>query len=175
MSSLRTKDLVGTVVSDACDVDEAHSSAVAVEEQPPEFQLVAEGIMPWNTFQAFYEKRVANDAGMAKCGGGITADFGSLSHSHFNCGCRNIICAKPGCLCGGGNSTRDGGDSDKQCSCKASPILDANGNYSMDKLKKHDPAWHQLCLTGIKWEVLSWKMDVEEPDVALIISNALNN
>ena len=36
VSSLRTKDLVGTVVIDACDVDEAHSSAVAVEEQPPE-------------------------------------------------------------------------------------------------------------------------------------------
>ena len=119
-----------------------------------------------------------DDASMAKSGAGITAVLGSLSHGHFNCGCRNILCAKPGCLCvtrGGGDSTRDGGDSDKQCSCKASPILDANGNYSMDKVKAHDPTWHELCLTGIKWEVLSWKMDVEEPDVALIISNALNN
>ena len=112
-----------------------------------------------------------DDASMAKSGAGITAVLGSLSHGHFNCGCRNILCAKPGCLCvtrGGGDSTRDGGDSDKQCSCKASPILDANGNYSMDKVKAHDP-------TGIKWKVLTWKMDVEEPDVALIISSALNN
>ena len=141
---------------------------------------MAQHMMPWKSFQAFYEKGVASDASMAKCGAGITAVFGSLSHGHFNCGCRNILCGKSGCACptrGDGDSTRGGGapDSNKPCNCRAAPILDAIGNYSMEKLNTHDPAWHELCLTGLKWEVLSWKMDVEEPDVALIISNALNN
>ena len=99
VSSVRTKDLVATIAKEACDVAEAHSSAVAVEEQPEEVQLVAQHIMPWKTFQAFYEKGVASDGSMAKCGGGMTAVLGSLSHSHFNCGCRNILCGKPGCVC----------------------------------------------------------------------------
>ena len=60
------------------------------------------------------------------------------------------------------------------CKCKASLILDEHGNYSMIKLQGHDGAWYELCISGLKWEVLSWKMDVEEPDAALVISIALN-
>ena len=149
VTSLRTKELMGTIVKEACDLVEANSSAVAVEEQP----LDATGHPPptgnprWRSFQEDYEKGIANDASMAKRGTGITAVLGSLSHGHFNCGCRNIICGKPGCEC----PTRGDGDSDKQCRCKASPILDADGNYSMDKLEAHDSSWHELCLIGIKW------------------------
>ena len=34
VASLRTKELVGGIVKDACDVSEANSSAVAVQEPP---------------------------------------------------------------------------------------------------------------------------------------------
>ena len=47
-------------------------------------------------------------------------------------------------------------------------------NYSMAKLKSYDDAWAKDCHSGLEWEMLSWKMDVEEPDAALIISIALN-
>ena len=37
-----------------------------------------------------------------------------------------------------------------------------------------DDEWAQGCFRGLEWEVLSWKMDVEEPNAAQAISIALN-
>ena len=61
-----------------------------------------------------------------------------------------------------------------KCACKARPILDEDGNYSLALLEGHDGEWHFDVLTGIEWEELSWKMDEEEPQAALDISVALN-
>ena len=95
----------------------------------------------------------------------MVATVGSLAHSHLNCSMRNILCCKKGCEC----------DENKtQCECGSQPILDNNRNYSLEKLRAHDDEWAQGCYSGLEWEVLSWKMDVEEPDAALIISIALN-
>ena len=181
VTSLRTKELVGDIAKDACDVSEANSSAVAVEEQP--FAAAARvkraslhgcgggGENPeWESFQAVFETRIASDDAMVASGQGMKAILGSLSHSHFNCGCRNILCSKPGCECPS-KITRGSGE---ECTCKACPILDADGNYSLALLQAHDRPWHDLCLTGMAWEVLSWKIDVEEPEAALVISIALN-
>ena len=137
VTSLRTKELVGIIVKEACDELEANFSAVAVEEKPADIGSAI--------FQASFEKVSGNDASMAKRGTGITAVLGSLYHCHFNCGCRNIICGMPGCEC----PTRGDGDARAECKCKASSILDADGNYSMAKLQMHDRSWHELCLTGI--------------------------
>ena len=52
--------------------------------------------------------------------------------------------------------------------------MDAAGKYSLSQLVKYDTAWFELCSHGIKWEILSWVMDVEEPEAALVISIALN-
>ena len=52
--------------------------------------------------------------------------------------------------------------------------MDENGNYSLGKLRVHDEQWAQDCFRGLEWEILSWRMDVEEPEAALIISIALN-
>ena len=143
VTSLRTKELIGTIVKDACDEAEANSSAVAVEERPPDTAAgppPPNGNPPWLSFQADYEKRIANDASMVKRGPGITAILGSLSHGHFNCGCRNIICGMPGCEC----LPRGDGDARAECKRNASPILDADGNYSMAMLQMHDRSWHEL-------------------------------
>ena len=61
-----------------------------------------------------------------------------------------------------------------KCTCKARPILDQDGNYSMDLLEGHDRDWWLDIQTGLEWEELSWKMDEEEPDVALVLSVSLN-
>ena len=53
-------------------------------------------------------------------------------------------------------------------------MLDNNGNYSLAKLQVHDEEWAQGCFRGLEWEVLSWKMDIAEPDAALTIRIALN-
>ena len=132
VKTLRTKQLIATVVVEGYDPIEANCNAVAVEDQ------------------------------LAVAGGGSGA--GSLSHSHWNCGVRNILCGAKWCEC----------QERKVCECGSQPILDNNRNYSLEKLRAHDDEWAQGCYSGLEWEVLSWKMDVEEPEAALIISIALN-
>ena len=44
----------------------------------------------------------------------------------------------------------------------------------MKKLEAHDAVWADLCYKGMAWEILSHRLDVEEPDGAMIISLALN-
>ena len=61
-----------------------------------------------------------------------------------------------------------------KCTCKARPILDEDGNYSMALLEGHDRDWYLDIQTGLEWEELHWKMDVEEPDAASVISVSLN-
>ena len=96
--SMRTKQLVGTIIRDSCDVPEANHSAVAVEEKDEE---LSDNENPrWRSFQWHYEEEIAADIHMVKHGGGSPAIAGCLSHGHFNCACRNIICGMPGCVPG---------------------------------------------------------------------------
>ena len=159
VNSLRTMQLNGTVAKEGYDRIEANSNGVAVEEKP----AVAGG--SGTMFQDAFEKNLKSDPGMFARGEGIVAIAGSLSHSHLNCAMRNIIGGKFGCEC---PETR------QKCECASSPILDEKGRYSLVKVQAHDADWGQDCLSGNKWEMLSHKMDDEEPDAALIISIALN-
>ena len=99
------------------------------------------------------------------------APYGSLSHSHLNCCFRNILGNKKGCECSG---TRGGGAERAKCDCKYSPLLDDQGNYTLERVRAHDGDWGRQCEGGLEWEVLSWKLDAEEPEAALVISIALN-
>ena len=160
VKSLRTMQLNGTVVKAGYDSVEANNSAVAVEEKP----AVAgkDGIY----FQDDFEKKTITDPDMLQRGSGIVAIAGSLSHSHLNCAMRNILGGKRGCECE--DPTKCGG-------CGSSNILEKpTGNYSLEKLETYDDAWAKDCYSGLEWEVLSWKMDEEEPEAALVISIALN-
>ena len=105
------------------------------------------------------------DPDVAEQFSGMVAIVGSLAHSHLNCGMRNILCSKKGCECD---------DNNTQCECGSQPIWDNDGNYNLEKLRAHDDAWAHGCYRGLEWEVLSWKMDEEEPDASQIISIALN-
>ena len=78
---------------------------------------------------------------------------------------RNILGGKRGCECP---------LEKRKCQCQSCPILDDQGNYSMANVKSHDDAWAKDCHSGLEWELLSWKMDEEEPDAALIISISFN-
>ena len=157
--SSRTMQLNGTVVKAGYDSVEANCSAVAVEEKP----AVAGG--NGTSFQDDFQKKTITDPDMLPRGSGIVAIAGSLSHSHLNCAMRNILGGKRGCECD--DPTKCGG-------CGSSSILEKTGNYSVDKLETYDSTWAKECYSGLEWEVLSWKMDVEEPEAALVISIALN-
>ena len=158
VKSLRTMQLNAAVTVEGFDPIEANCNAVAVEDKP----AVAGG--SGHYFQDEFAKQVKADPDMAERGSGMVATAGSLSHSHVNCCMRNILCCKKGCECA----------ADKACECGSQPILDHNGNYSLEKLRVHDDEWAQACFRGLEWEVLSWKMDMEEPGAAQIISIALN-
>ena len=106
---------------------------------------------------------------MMKKFGSISVVVGTLSHGHFNCVMRNILGGQKGCECG---STVV--EAKRVCKCLNKPILDKHGRYSMDLVKSHDKEWGGLCEKGIEWEMLSHRMDAEEPEAAMIISVALN-
>ena len=159
VKSLRTMQLNGTLTVEGYDPIEANSNGVAVQERP----AVAGGT--GSSFQDDFAEKLKTDPDMLERGEGIVAIAASLSHSHLNCSMRNIIGGKKGCECPPENT---------KCDCASCPILDDQGNYSMAKLKSYDDARAKDCHSGLEWEMLSWKMDLEEPDAALIISIALN-
>ena len=163
--SLRTMELFSMIAADGCDVFEASAGAVCVEEHPD--QEKRHGNARWQSFQHNYEKQIAADPHMAKRVNGVIAAFASLSHSHFNCLLRNVVTGQKGCECNG----KEGGG-ERQCKNRA--LFDEQGRYNVERLEKHDPAWAGLCWRGMRWEVLSYKLDVEEPLGAKIISLALN-
>ena len=157
--SMRTKELAEFIAKEGCDKEEASTGCLAVQDCPPESRGGGKGKV---TFQEHFNDQVKHDPDMATNINGITAVVGTLSHSHFNCVSRNILAGMSGCRCG-----------KTPCACRTSGFLN-KGNYSIELLRSKDEQWAHLVDTGLPWEVLSWKMDVEEPEAALIISIACN-
>ena len=156
VDSLRTKQLTKTIIGDGYDSIKANENLVAVEEDPR-----------WRGyFQSNFGFLVTSDPDMAEQGSGISPTFGSLSNSSLNCLMRNILCASKGCICV---------SEDKVCACKNAPILDENGNYSAVRLHSYDEAWALDCSYGLGWEILSYRMGIEEPQAAAIISHTLHD
>ena len=60
------------------------------------------------------------------------------------------------------------------CGCGNAILCDEHGNHCMQKLGSHDTSWEMAVFRGVRRQVLSWKMDIEEPTTAGIISAALN-
>ena len=162
VKSLRTIQLSGSIVQDGCDVVEANSNAVAVEDNPSKPR-----------FQSHFEEQIKSDPDMTKKSSNIMASIGTLSHGHLNCMMRNVLGGQKGCECV--STVVEGIDIEKkECRCASKPILNEDGCYSMELLRKYDGDWGSLCERGIVWEMLSHRMDEEEPEAALLISIALN-
>jgi len=160
---MRTKELTGDIAVDGCDVIEATMNAVAVQAMPDEER---KNRKISNTYQSDYEEKTKADPDMAPRLQSLIAIAGSLSHSHFNCLCRNILDGRSGCECDGSVVT--------ECQCKNKQILRKDGKYDLERIKARDKAWYDLIKAGIPWEMLTWRMEIEEPDAARIISIALN-
>ena len=103
VKSLRTSQLSGSIVQDGCDVVEANSNAVAVEDNPSKPR-----------FQSFFEEQVKSDPHMLKKSFNIVASIGTLSHGHLNS--RNALGGQKGCECV--STTVEGTDIEKkECRC----------------------------------------------------------
>ena len=164
---VRLRELGSTLAVEGYDAIEANTNGVVVQQKPSDTGE------PGTSFQDVFSTSVKADREIAEVGpGGTIAIVGSLSHSHLNCLMRNVSAGLRGCECM--EPTVVGKRKNMKCACKARPILDEDGNYSMDLLQDHDRAWWTDVQTGLDWEELSWQMDVEEPDAALVISVALN-
>ena len=79
--------------------------------------------------------------------------YGSLSHSHLHQILRNI---------------RAGMQGSPPSICTASRL------YSLEKLHAVDRAFGQAVVIGLKWEVLAWQMEEEEPEACSLIQAAMN-
>ena len=79
--------------------------------------------------------------------------YRSLSHSHLHQCLRNV---------------RGGG----VCSV---PEVSKLGKLSLAKLKTGDPAFGHAAETGLCWDILSYAIEVEEPDGCAIIQSAMNS
>ena len=80
--------------------------------------------------------------------------FGSLSHSHLHQVLKNIRAGMAGTV---------------------TSILDSSGHYSLVMLRNVDPMFASAVDGGLLWEVLSWKMEQEEPDACVITQVELNS
>ena len=167
MAPTRLRELGGTLALEGYDVIEANTNGVAVQQKPASSGGAGKG------YQEAFSLSLKVDHDIAEFGpGGTNAILGSLSHSHLNCVARNVLAGLRGCECM--EPTVVGKRKALKCTCKARPILDENGNYCMDLLQGHDRDWWLDIQTGLEWEELHWKMDEEEPDVALVIAVSLN-
>jgi len=161
MVPTRLRELAGDLVRDGYDVIEANTNGVAV--QKPEAR----------NFQEAWTASLNADHDIAEFGpGGTSAIIGSLSHGHLNCISWNMHAGLRGCECI--EPTVVGKRKDMKCACKARPILDEDGNYSISLLEGHDRDWYLDLQTGLDWEVLRWQMDEEEPEAASVMSVSLN-
>ena len=145
VKSLRTRELSGTIAKDGAEADEANLAAICIMDldEPPHGRRsdTPLGSPRWRSFQEPFEKQVELDIEMAISSPGFPrANFGSLSHGHFNCTSRNAMCGKKGCECQAGTSP---------CTCANKPIIDNSGNYDMEKIKEHDPVWYDLIAGGL--------------------------
>ena len=85
VKSLRTMQLNGTVAKEGYDPVEAKSNGVAVEQKP----VVAWGV--GSSFRDDFAQKSKTAPAMLERRQGIVVIAGSLSHSHLNCGMRNIV------------------------------------------------------------------------------------
>ena len=53
-------------------------------------------------------------------------------------------------------------------------IVDSAGKLSADLLQQIDPAFANAVHAGLLWEILSYKIEDEEPDGCAVIQSALN-
>jgi len=85
---------------------------------------------------------------------GLAVTYGSLSHSHLNQVFKNILARLP---------------------IAGTKITNQAGCLDVSILEEKDPAFAKCCREGILWDILSHKIQTEEPEALNIIQAACNS
>ena len=115
--------------------------------------LVVEAAPGSDRLHKFNADACENDSLLAPVVAGWIS-FGSLSHSHLHQILRNI---KGKVLCNVGRA------------------CDADGRLDLGKLQGVDAAFAQAVTQGLRWEILSHAIEIEEPDGCAVIQAACNS
>ena len=100
--------------------------------------------------------------------------YGALSHSTLNQLLKNIVARCP-VIDGGASSVAAEFDAASAADDGAvSRIVDGAGKLSVGLLQQCDPAFASAVHTGRQWEVLSYKIEEEEPDGCAVIQSTFN-
>ena len=108
-------------------------------------------------------KTTVHDFNMKSCDGderlepsveGLTMSYGSLSHSHLNQVFKNVLGRVP---------------------VTGLKISNSNGRLDINILEEVDKDFARYCKDGLLWDVLSYKIQEEEPDGLNVIQAALNS
>jgi hypothetical protein len=140
--------------------EEADHLGVCVQEIPiTERAPAVAGAQPYETFTC-YNRRQSLGSHLKNCfKDGEQISYGTLSHSHLMLVLRSIA--------GGARWDLQYADGTPKC-------CTAGGDLDIDAVALKDAAFANYCWIGLKMEILSWKIMVEEPDGARLISQALN-
>lgn len=106
------------------------------------------------TIHKFNVQNCSGDEKLCAVLNDTTMQYGTVSHSHLAQGCKNILgecCLGIPALCRGESKTA-----------------------SVEVLKDLDADFAKYCNSGLLWEVLSYKIEEEEPDALNIIQAACN-
>ena len=161
-SGVRCKGLGVDVVAEGFAKEECNHAGVAVEEIPSgQRQLLVDGCEDMRSFNI---TRSEADELLKTCFSEPWADVrqGTLSHTHLMLVLRALTTKAEWDV---PDITKDG-----------IIYCDAGGRLSLTAVAEHPNAQPMLEVVqeGLLMEILSWKMDVEEPNVASTISQALN-
>jgi hypothetical protein len=85
---------------------------------------------------------------------GLAVTYGSLSHSHLNQVFKNILARLP---------------------IAGTKITNQGGCLDVSILEEKDPAFAKCCREGILWDILSHKIQTEEPEALNIVQAACNS
>ena len=104
-------------------------------------------------FHDYNVKQCEGDPLLAPLVKGFEIAYASLAHSHLNQSFKNLLM-----------SVDMGIDE----------LLGNDGKPSLEALEKADALYHSYCISGCKWEILSYKMEEEDPSAAEILQAAFN-
>ena len=137
--------------------EEAHHEGVCVQEVPLEHRGP---IFAWRAYESYKEFNLRNAQSpiLWSCfdeAGDIV--YGTLSHSHL---LMVLLCFQTG--------------AQWNMPEKWAHLVGPGGKLDFAAVAAADPQLADLCERGLEMEVLSWKMNVEEPMAGSLISQALN-
>ena len=140
----RCVSLAKDVLRFGFDSAEADFNGVMVQERPGSTK-----------FKDYNDEACAGSPLLASTVVGLTVGFGSLGHGHLNQILKNVMAG---------------------LSMDIKEVSDdgAGTTQVVDRLKKVDATFASYCQTGLYWEILTYKMEEEEPDACNLLQASLN-